>query len=109
MTEADQDGDKSRLYLALSQVPFGRLCSYGQLAEQAGFPGRARWVGRCLSQLPRDSSLPWFRVVNASGKISFAANTPAHRRQLKKLIDEGSAEASGRLLWRQRRWPEESG
>lgn len=106
MTEAEMNQERARLYLALKQIPRGRLCSYGKLAELAGLPGRARWVGRCLSQLPRDSRLPWFRVVNASGKISFANDTSGYQRQLEKLLDEGSAEAGGHLLWRQRRWPD---
>ena len=94
-----------QLYIALGQIPSGRLCSYGQLAALAGYPSLARWVGQQMSKLPKDTQLPWHRVVNAQGEISFAAGTPAYQRQLSRLIDEGSAETSGRLLWRERRWP----
>ncbi len=78
--------------------------SYGQLAELAGMPKQARQVGRILSQLPRDTRLPWFRVVNATGKISFPVNSVRYQRQLEHLLSEGSAEANGRLRWRECRW-----
>ncbi|MDX1505662.1 MAG: MGMT family protein [Spongiibacter sp.] len=93
------------LYLVLGQIPHGRLCSYGQLATLAGYPGQARWVGRLLGKLPNDSRLPWHRVVNAQGKISFPVGSPAYHRQLSRLIAEGSADHNGKLLWRQRVWP----
>ncbi|MBD2858689.1 MGMT family protein [Spongiibacter sp. KMU-158] len=106
MKNAEASEEKARLYLALKAIPHGRLCSYGRLAELAGFPGRARWVGRTLSQLPKDTSLPWFRVVNSAGKISFPKDSPGYQRQLEKLIEEGSAEESGRLFWSLCKWPE---
>lgn len=88
----------------LTSIPHGQLASYSQVAELAGLPRQARRVGRILSQLPGDSQLPWFRVVNARGKISFPEYSPAYRRQLNKLLAEGSAEPSGKLRWRERRW-----
>lgn len=98
-TEAEQ------VYRIVSAIPPGRLCNYGKVAELAGLPGRSRWVGRLLSQLPKDSALPWFRVVNAQGRISFAVDSPGYRRQLQYLIDEGCAEDSGRIHWQRCRWP----
>jgi len=98
--------EHQQVYQVIYQIPPGRLSSYGIVAAMAGLPGRARWVGRLLSQLPDDSLLPWFRVINSQGKISFPVGTPSYQRQLEKLIEEGSAEPSGRILWRQRRWPD---
>lgn len=106
MTNSPAETAQHRLLLALSQIPKGRLCSYGELARQAGLPGRARWVGRQLSQLPQNTRLPWFRVVNARGKISFPMGSDAYRRQLSKLVEEGSATNAGQLHWRQCQWPE---
>ena len=88
----------------VASIPHGRLASYSQVAELAGLPRQARRVGRILSRLPADSRLPWFRVVNARGKISFPETAPAYRCQLDKLLAEGSAEPSGKLRWRDRRW-----
>jgi methylated-DNA-protein-cysteine methyltransferase-like protein len=100
MSEAAQ-----QFYAVIQAIPEGRLCSYGDIARLAGLPGQARRVGRVLSQLPKDSHLPWFRVVNSRGKISFPEQSQAYLRQIQYLMDEGSAEPDGKLLWQQRRWP----
>lgn len=88
----------------MASIPHGQLASYSQVAELAGLPRQARRVGRILSQLPSDSQLPWFRVVNARGKISFPKHSPSYHRQLNKLLAEGSAEPPGKLRWNERRW-----
>ena len=97
--------DAERVYQVLASIPAGRLCSYGEVARLAGLPGRARWIGRVLGQLPKDSTLPWYRVINSQGKISFPEGSDGYRRQLQYLIDEGSASPQGKIDWRQRRWP----
>lgn len=62
---------KSDAILAVVQaIPVGRVATYGQIADLAGLPGRARLVGKVLSRLPSDSGVPWHRVVNAGGRIS---------------------------------------
>jgi methylated-DNA-protein-cysteine methyltransferase-like protein len=101
-----KDEASQQIYAAIHSVPMGRLCSYGKIAELAGQPGKARYVGRLLSQLPKDTRLPWFRIVNSQGKISFPYGSDSYQRQLSHLIEESSAEESGRLHWRQCRWPE---
>ncbi len=58
---------RAALYLTMAQIPEGKVVAYGQLAELAGLGRAARWVGRTLSQLPDGSSLPWHRVLGASG------------------------------------------
>tara|TARA_R100000687_G_scaffold79642_1_gene74066 strand:+ start:3122 stop:3460 length:339 start_codon:yes stop_codon:yes gene_type:complete len=102
--DAKAERPREAVYRVLASIPEGCLASYGQVAELAGLPKQARQVGRMLSLLPRDTRLPWYRVVNASGKISFPAGSPGYQRQLEYLLDEGSAEASGRLRWRECRW-----
>lgn len=67
MTEFEQS-----LYHLLANLPKGRLISYGQLAKQCGYPNYARQVGRTLSKLPKNTTLPWFRVINSQGKISLS-------------------------------------
>ena len=72
--------------------------TYGQLAALAGMPGRARWVGRVLSQLPEGSQLPWYRVINAQGRLSFPPGSAAAARQQALLSGEGvEFSASGRI------------
>jgi len=67
----------------------GECIGYGELARQAGFPGYARQVGHLMKSLPKDSKLPWHRVVNSQRRISFAENTDAYWKQRSRLEKEG--------------------
>lgn len=87
-----------QLYTALAAIPAGQVVTYGQLAALAGRPGGARWAGRVLSQLPGDTQLPWFRVINAQGRLSFPPGSPAFIRQQALLKADGvDFSASGRI------------
>jgi methylated-DNA-protein-cysteine methyltransferase-like protein len=77
------------LYTVLAQIPSGAVTTYGQLAEFAGLGRAARWVGRTLSQLPEDSTLPWHRVIAAGGRLSLPADSPSGREQRQRLAGEG--------------------
>ena len=104
---AQQPTAEERLWLALAAIPCGQVTSYGRLAALAGLPGRARWVGRQLSQLPQGSRLPWYRVMGASGKLSFPPESSAFERQRARLQEEGVAISDGGRLLSRRFWPDE--
>ncbi|MBJ7539030.1 MGMT family protein [Marinomonas transparens] len=80
---------KSQVFLFLSEIPRGECIAYGELAKKAGFPSHARQVGSLMKNLPKDTKLPWHRVVNAQQRISFAENTDAYLRQKTRLEQEG--------------------
>lgn len=80
---------REAIYLALHQVPSGRVITYGGLARLANLPNAARLVGSCLRELPADTRLPWHRVINAQGKISLPPNSPGYLEQLRRLQNEG--------------------
>ncbi len=61
---------EQRIRAMVDSIPKGRVATYGQIAEEAGLPRRARLVGRVLGGLPPRTKLPWHRVVNAAGRIS---------------------------------------
>ncbi len=95
------------VWQVVASIPPGRVCSYGGVAALAGLPGRARLVGRILSQLPTDSTLPWHRVINAGGHISFAPQSEAWREQRRRLQAEGiEFSAGGRVSWKRFGWPD---
>lgn len=98
------DPRRGALFAVLAQVPPGKVVSYGQLAELAGLGRAARWVGRCLAQLPEGSALPWHRVVGAGGRLSLAAGTPAGDEQRQRLAREGILVQGGRLDIRRHGW-----
>ena len=55
----------------------------------AGMPAGARIVGSVLSQLPPGSQLPWHRVINSKGEISFPHTSSRYQTQRDKLEQEG--------------------
>lgn len=88
---------KYRVYAALSDIPSGRVISYSSLAKRCGSPGGARAVAQVLANLPEDTRLPWHRVVNAQGKISFPAGSLAYERQYQLLTQEGISFTNNRI------------
>jgi len=78
---------EQNIYTILAYLKPGKLTTYGQLAKMAGFPHHSRHVGKVLSKLPKDTRLPWYRVVNSQGKISLSGES--FLRQKAHLEKEG--------------------
>jgi methylated-DNA-protein-cysteine methyltransferase-like protein len=70
MAPPRESGSYARIHAVVRRIPRGRVATYGQVAALAGLPGHARQVGYALHALPRDSAVPWQRVVNARGEVS---------------------------------------
>jgi methylated-DNA-protein-cysteine methyltransferase-like protein len=77
-----------RIYRVVGRVPVGRVATYGVVARLAGRPGAARTVGWALSALPADSDVPWWRVINAAGRISRSSNHHGNVVQRALLLRE---------------------
>lgn len=84
-----------RIYRVVRHIPKGRVATYGVVARLAGRPGAARTVGWALSALPADSEVAWWRVINASGRISLAAHDHGAVVQRALLLREGVRFAPG--------------
>lgn len=54
----------------VSQIPRGRVMTYGLIATLAGWPSHARMVGHILRYTPGAEKLPCHRVVNTSGRTA---------------------------------------
>ena len=94
-----------RILATVDSIPRGRVATYGQVAEEAGLPRRARLVGRTLRELPPRTKLPWHRVVNASGRISARGDGSSGALQRRRLEREGVVfDPSGRIDLRRFRW-----
>lgn len=93
-----------RIWDTISDIPRGKVASYGQIAEVAGIPRGARQVGYALRHLPNGSEVPWFRVIQASGKIAFDNDTPQFVEQKKRLQQEDVAVIAGRIDMQKYRW-----
>ncbi|NOX27628.1 MAG: MGMT family protein [Gammaproteobacteria bacterium] len=77
------------IWQVVASIPEGKVATYGQVAKVAGYPSHARLVGTTLRKLPKGTTLPWHRVVNSQGKISFSEGSDAYIRQQKLLESEG--------------------
>lgn len=88
--ELDEFSD--RVYWLVRQIPEGRVATYGQIALLAGSARAARAVGNLMRRSLRDYvELPWQRVINASGGISFKGDLARAELQLELLQAEGVA------------------
>ena len=81
---------EARVREVILQLRPGEVASYGEVAEEAGFPGAARAVGNVLA---RGDGLPWWRVVTATGR--YAPGKEAE--QAARLRSEGLRVGEGRI------------
>jgi len=94
----DHASINERIWLAVAAIPAGQVSTYGAVAAAAGLPRGARRVGRALGALPRDSGIPWYRVINAQGRIAIPKGNKAAKEQWHRLLSEGVLpSASGRI------------
>jgi methylated-DNA-protein-cysteine methyltransferase related protein len=92
------------IHRIVSQIPRGRVATYGQIADLAGIPGQARRVGYALSALPDGTAVPWQRVINAKGEISLR-HAGGEKLQRKLLRAEGVLAArDGKIPMNRYQW-----
>lgn len=95
---------REEIWQWVAAIPPGRVATYGQIARLAGFPRHARYVGTTLKNLPKGSTLPWYRVLRGTGESAFPPGTPGYRRQRALLQDEGVMLLSGKVALKQFQW-----
>ncbi len=75
----------------LAALREGEVVTYGEVAAEAGHPGAARAVGRFLAT---HEGQPWWRVVNADGRLK-PHDPDEHARRLRA---EGVRVRDGRVI-----------
>lgn len=81
-----------RVYEVVSEIPEGRVSTYGAIARFLGIASGARMVGYALNK--SDSKIPAHRVVNRNGELTGRSHFPddTMRERLKqegvKFIDD---------------------
>jgi len=73
---------------ATSRVSFGRLATYGEIADRIGRPTASRAVGAALGANPIPIVIPCHRVVGANGKLTGYGGGLPRKEHLLRL--EGS-------------------
>ena len=87
-----------KVYEVVSQIPRGKVSTYGQIALLSGYPRNARHVGKALKFAPE--GLPCHRVVNAQGRT-----VPGWTQQSVLLEKEGVPfRENGRVDLKNCRW-----
>lgn len=92
-----------RIEELVSQIPKGRLMTYGQLAALAGNPRAARIVGGIAHF--GDPELPWQRVVNKKGGLAsgYPGGRASHKQHLEaegiKVTDDYYVNVEELLFW----------
>ena len=69
-------------------IPPGKVCTYGQITRMARLGKNYRLIGYALHNLPADSNIPWQRVVNHFGRISYSPSRRGHDFLQKILLEQ---------------------
>ena len=89
----------------VSQIPYAKVATYGQIARLAGLPQHARLVGRVLSHLEENTDIPGYRVITAQAKISLnKLDSSGQNIQQQKLIQEGIVLDGDRVDLKRYQW-----
>ena len=72
------------VYNIVSQIPEGRVMTYGVIADLMGWGKHQRMVGKALKEAPTELNLPCHRVVSSNGRT-----VPDWTEQIDLLRAEG--------------------
>lgn len=85
------------IYEAVKKIPYGRVATYGMIAEMAGNKKMSRAVGNALHKNPDPDNIPCFRVVNSKGELSGEFAFGGKDAQAKLLRAEGIEVINGKV------------
>lgn len=97
ITASDFDRWVKAVWQVVQGIPRGHVLTYGEVARLAGMSRAARRVSQAMRRAPKGMELPWHRVVNAQGKISFPEDSTGFRRQKDRLESEGVVFLNGKI------------
>ena len=104
---ADKNSSPSkaeRIWKTVQAIPEGQVASYGQVADLAGLPGRARYVSRAMSMAPGEMNLPWYRVLRSNGQLAFKPGSKMALKQTGLLQKEGVAVIKNKVNLKTHGW-----
>ncbi len=100
------------VYEIVKRIPRGKVSTYGRIAKITPVPRGARGVGWALAALGPEQAreVPWWRVINAAGRISNIYEPELQRALLEQegvVFDERGYVDLRRFLWECPAWTEE--
>lgn len=96
-----------KIYAIVRQIPKGKVATYGQIAELANLYGKARLVGYALYRVERRTvDIPWHRVINAKGTISYSTARYGNDDLQRSLLEQEGIQFSpeGKINLREYLW-----
>ena len=81
-----------RIFERLMEIPFGRIVSYGDIADEMGVAGAARAVGQAVGPTPFRS---WFRAIVSSEATAGWEATPEDFLQKVALLSIEGVDVDG--------------
>lgn len=86
------------IYTVARRIPRGRVATYGQVAELAGFPGGARVAGAAMKASTPADRVPWQRVIGKRGRLhgQIAIHDPVGAAMQRQLLEREGVEVSER-------------
>ncbi|MCJ8267787.1 MAG: methylated-DNA--[protein]-cysteine S-methyltransferase [Psychrosphaera sp.] len=100
----NNDQKYQRIWQTVQKIPVGKVASYGQIADLAGLPGRARLVGKSLGYVPKELSVPWYRVLRSNGQLAFPKGSEQSQLQTGLLQQEDVVVLNNRVKLREFLW-----
>ena len=97
LNKTDNGNWYQSVWKVVCEIPDGHVLTYGEVARLAGMPRAARRVSQALRRAPRELALPWHRVINSQGKISFQKDSVGWRKQKDMLEAEGVVFLNGKV------------
>lgn len=86
-----------QVYNLTSQVPKGRVTTYGAIAKKLRRPQASRAVGRILGANPHPIVVPCHRVVKSDGGLGGYTSPRGIRMKIELLTEEGVEIGDGKI------------
>lgn len=93
-----------KVYIVVSEIPKGKVTSYGAIAKKLGMRSSARLVGHAMGAVPEDLEIPAHRVINSAGALSGAHKFGGYERMRWLLEREGVTFQGERVDMKQHLW-----
>jgi len=93
-----QDGFFEKVYQITKLIPYGRVTSYGAIANYLGTPRSARMVGWALNNSNLADTIPVHRVVNRNGVLTGKHHFSGSNLMEQLLLNEGVKVLNNQVL-----------
>ena len=92
----------NKIYILVSQIPKGKVMTYGQIARIVGCG--PRFVGYVMHHNHDPKNIPCHRVVNSQGKVAKTFAFGGEDEQQKRLEKERISFINGKLSLKEVLW-----